>query len=75
MITGCRIPVVHTLRVRVDWVRFPAPRPVIIKMGIAGRERLAIEQAGAQRPGLESERKGFPAPRPVPRLNLIYFYK
>ena len=28
IITGCSIPVVHTLRVRVDWVRFPAARPI-----------------------------------------------
>gem|GEM_PF-3799083 len=26
LITGCSIPVVRTLRVRVDWVRFPAAR-------------------------------------------------
>lgn len=25
--SDCSIPVVHTLRVRVDWVRFPAVRP------------------------------------------------
>ena len=25
---GCSIPVVRTIRVRVDWVRFPAARPV-----------------------------------------------
>ncbi len=24
--SGCRIPVVRTLRVRVDWVQFPASR-------------------------------------------------
>ena len=25
-LSGCRIPVVRTLRVRVDWVQFPAAR-------------------------------------------------
>lgn len=26
LVTGCSIPVVHALRVRKDWVRFPAAR-------------------------------------------------
>lgn len=28
--SGCSIPVVRALRVRKDWVRFPAPRPALV---------------------------------------------
>ena len=48
--TGCSIPVVRTIRVRVDWVRFPAARVNEMSAGSFLEKRNAVEYTSQNGP-------------------------
>ena len=54
-LTGCRIPVVRMLWEHVDWVQFPAPRPIVLLIKYMSKSLQELQQIMVE----QLKRKGF----------------